>query len=294
MKTDFPEYACPYSKRLAAASPRFALQVYDPPPDAADAKPERGFSADPFGERKSSTGVPGLVRRFNDRILVMAANRCFMNCRHCTRRGLLHDAETIDTPGKLRSCVRYAEAHPEIRDVLVSGGDPLTLPDRKLLEIVDAFASLGQIDIVRVCTRAPCTNPGRITPSLAAALGRSGKVWVNTQFNCADEVTPEARRAAALLTGNGIPVSCQTVILKGVNDSAGEMLKLFRALSAARIRPYYAFVCDPVAGIGRFRVPPSKARLIERRCAERIGGLSLPRFVCDVPGAKRKIPVSEL
>jgi lysine 2,3-aminomutase len=137
-------------------------------------------------------------------------------------------------------------------------------------------------------------NPPRITAKLARLLGRTKKVWVNTQFNCADEVTEEARKAAALLTDAGVPVSCQTVLLKGVNDSAAKMLALLRRLSAARIRPYYVFQCDPVAGIDHFRVPLEKAKEIERRCAERIGGIALPRFVADIPGAKRKLPLDML
>ena len=252
-----------------------------PPPDEAD----------PFGET-SGEGLPrGLVRRFADRVLVKTTNACFMHCRHCTRRWLLRDGATVSTPAAIEACVRYVESHGEIRDVLLSGGDVLTLPDDKVMEFVDAFASLGQIDIVRVCTRAPCANPARITRKLAKALGKSGKVWVNTQFNCVDEVTPEAHRAAKILVEAGIPVGCQTVLLKGVNDSTEQLLALFRALTAARIRPYYVFSCDPVAGTERFRVPLAKARRMERECAESIGGLSMPRFVRDLPGAKRKIPL---
>lgn len=289
---EFPQYACAYSRRLAAVSPRFALQVFDPPPSASPRRRER-YSADPFGELAHASKCFGLKQRFPDRVLVMSSDRCFMNCRHCTRRGLLGKAQVVRTGAELRACVDYVKAHPAVRDVLVSGGDPLTLPDAEVLRFVDAFARLPQVEVVRVCTRAPCTNPGRVTAALAKALGRSGKVWVNTQFNCADEVTPQARRAAARLVEAGVPVSCQTVLLRGVNDSAEEMLRLFRALSAARIRPYYVFTCDPVAGIGRFRVPLPRARAIERKCAESIGGLSLPRFVSDVPGAKRKVPVNE-
>ncbi len=285
----FPESACPYARRLAARSPRFALQVYDDP--AAPAERPGRFGPDPFGELTHASKCHGLKRRFPDRVLVMTSDTCFMNCRHCTRRGLLGRAQVVETAAQLAACVDYVKARPGIRDVLLSGGDPLTRTDAEILRFVRAFAALPQIDLVRVCTRAPCTNPARVTAKLAQALGRFKKVWVNTQFNCADEVTPEARRAAARLVEAGVPVSCQTVLLRGVNDSAEEMLKLFRALTAARIRPYYVFTCDPVAGIGRFRVPRAKARAIERACAEAIGGLSLPRFVSDVPGAKRKVPV---
>ncbi len=287
---DFPEFACPYARRLAARSPRFALQVFDAPERAARKMPDR-FGPDPFGELTHASKCFGLKQRFPDRVLVMTSDACFMNCRHCTRRGLLGRAQVVTTAPQLKACVEYVKARPEIRDVLLSGGDPLTLSDVAILRFVKAFAALPQIDLVRVCTRAPCTNPARVTAKLARALGRFKKVWVNTQFNCADEVTPEARRAAARLVEAGVPVSCQTVLLKGVNDSAEEMLKLFRALSAARIRPYYVFTCDPIAGIDHFRVSRAKARAIEHACAEAIGGLSLPRFVSDVPGAKRKVPV---
>lgn len=292
MKTadcDFPEYACDYARRLAARSKRFARQVYD---GAAKApRTAEAYGPDPFGELTHAARCPGLKQRFPDRVLVMTTDRCFMNCRHCTRRGLFGRTAVVDTPARLAACVAYVKAHPQVRDVLLSGGDILTLPDARVRAFVDAFAALEQVEVVRVCTRALATNPPRVTARLARLLARSKKVWVNTQFNCADEVTDAARAAAARLVDAGIPVSCQTVLLKGVNDSAAEMLRLFRALTAARIRPYYVFMCDPVAGIDRFRVPLDKARRIERACAERIGGLALPRFVSDVPGAKRKVPL---
>jgi len=285
--SDFPFYASAYSLALAKRSKRFARQVF---PSAAEKRPD-GFSVDPFGERSRASKCFGLKQRFPDRVLVMTSDRCFTCCRHCTRRGLLDDAEVVTTDAQLAACVDYVKAHPKVRDVLLSGGDVLTLSDAKVMKFVNAFAALEQIEIVRVCTRAPSTEPKRITAALAKKLAKSGKVWVNTQFNCADELTPEARRAAAELVNRGIPVSCQTVLLKGVNDSAAEMLKLLRALSSARIRPYYVFTCDPVSGIGHFRVPLEKAKRIARICAESIGGLALPRFVADLPGAKRKTPI---
>ena len=293
MTSDFPEYACRYARRLAAASPRFALQVSAAGEE--DRREDDCYGPDPFGETARSTGCTGLRQRFPDRVLVMTADRCFMNCRHCTRRGILGAADVVRTRRQLADCVRYVEAHPLVRDVLLSGGDILTLPDDRVMRFVDAFAALEQIEIVRVCTRALGANPGRVTRRLAARLAAaSGKVWVNTQFNCADEVTPQARAAAAALVEAGIPVSCQTVLLKGVNDSPEEMLALLRALSSARIRPYYVFMCDPVAGIDRFRVSLADALRIERVCAEAIGGLAMPRFVADVPGERRKIPIAEL
>ena len=287
---DFPEHLCDYARRLAEREPAFALQMrYDPREDEPD-----GFGPDPFGEETHASGCYGLKQRFPDRVLVMTSDRCFANCRHCTRRGLLGRAQVIRTDEELSAAVRYVKAHPDVRDVLLSGGDPLTLDDEQVMRFVRAFAELEQIDVVRLCTRALCVNPGRVTPELAARLAICEKVWVNTQFNCAGELTPEANLACGLLVSAGIPVSCQTVLLKGVNDSVEKLLALFRALQRARVRPYYVFTCDPVAGISRFRVSVQCAAELERMCAERIGGLAMPRFVADLPGAKRKMPVAEL
>ena len=286
-----PYNACAYARALADRCEQFRLQV---DPDVRELDEEDDVSVDPFGEEDEAAGCLGLKQRFPDRVLVMTSDSCFMNCRHCTRKGLLSNAGIVRSDDELSACIDYVKARPEVRDVLLSGGDPLVLPDEEIMRFVQAFADLDQIDVVRVCTRAPCVNPMRVTRELAALLGRSGKVWVNTQFNCVGEVTPEAAAACKNLVDAGVPVSCQTVLLAGVNDSADAMLALFRALQRARVRPYYVFQCDPVAGVAHFRVPLAKAQAIERECAERIGGLGLPRFVADVPGSPRKIPICEL
>lgn len=289
MASEFPVFACPYSRNLAEKSRDFRLQVYEEGEEVPD---KESYSADPFGELTHASKCFGLKQRFPDRVLIMTADKCFMNCRHCTRRGLLGKAEVVETKAQLDSCLDYVKARPVIRDVLLSGGDILTLSDEKVIEFVNAFAALDQIDIVRVCTRSLATNPGRITDKLAHELAKSKKVWVNTQFNSADELTSEAISAAAKLIDRGIPVSCQTVLLKGVNDEGEKMLALLKALTKVRIRPYYVFMCDPIAGIERFRVSLKKAKAIEAYCAERIGGLSLPKFVADLPDASRKVPIN--
>lgn len=287
----YPRFACSYSRKLAETSAAFRAQVE---PDVRELLDDEDYDADPFGEDEEASGCYGLKQRFPDRVLVMTSNACFMNCRHCTRKGLLQHAEVIRTDEELATCVAYVQERPLVRDVLLSGGDPLVLPDDQVVRFVQTFSDLPQVDVVRVCTRAPCVNPARVTKELAALLGSSGKVWVNTQFNHADELTPEAIEACGNLVRAGIPVSCQTVLLAGVNDSVEAMLDLFRALQRARVRPYYVFMCDPIAGIGHFRVPLEKAQEIERACAARIGGLGLPRFVADIPGADHKTPISEL
>lgn len=258
-------------------------------------KTQRVASHDPFGELSPRRGLPvGLRQRFPDRVLVMTTDRCFDRCEHCTRRFILGRTQIADTPERIAACVDYVRRHPKVRDVLLSGGDVLTLPDSRVIHLVDAFAELPQVEIVRICTRAPVSNPSRITPALARRLAKSGKVWANVHINTAAEAEL-ARRPAAILVGRGIPVSSQTVLLRGVNDTPRKMLALLRALSAARIRPYYVFQCDPVAGlVERFGVPLERAKEIERYCAARIGGLSLPRFVADLPGSARKTPLDLL
>ncbi len=250
---------------------------------------------DPFGELRAKHALPpGLLRRFRDRVLVMTTNRCFARCPHCTRAFILGRAQVVDTPERLAACVEFVRRHREVRDVLLSGGDVLTLSDREVMRFVNAFAALDQVEVVRICTRAPVDAPDRVTARLARLLGRSKKVWANVHINTAAEAR-KAAPAAARLVEAGIPVSSQTVLLKGVNDTPAKMLALIRALSAARIRPYYVFQCDPVAGVmERFAVPLARAREIEEWCAARIGGLALPRFVADVPGAPRKVPIERL
>lgn len=287
----YPFIAVPYALELARKCPGFAKQVF---PDPRELEPD-GFPADPFGEGSGAAVAPGLKRRYPDRVLAMACTACAMRCRHCTRKGILGcGAQTLSSPGNLERAAAWVAAHRAVRDVLLSGGDPLVLPDSKVARMVDAFAAIEHVDIVRVCTRAPCTLPMRITKGLVKTLSRSRKVWVNTHFNCAGELTPEAVRACGMLVDAGIPVSCQTVLLKGVNDTPAAMEKLLRALVRARVRPYYVFVCDPVAGIPHLRVPAEKAREIEKAVALRIGGLALPRFVADIPGAGRKTPLQEI
>ena len=287
---NFPRHACDYAERLAKNCAPFRLQLE---PDVRE-QADDGYPVDPFGEMDEVAGTYGLKQRFPDRVLVMTSDSCFMNCRHCTRKGLLAAAEIVRTDEELQGCVDYVKNHPAVRDVLLSGGDPLVLPDDEVLRFVEAFAALDQIEVVRLCTRAPCVNPPRVTEVLAQRLRSCGNVWVNTQFNCAGEVTAEAAAACGRLVDHGIPVSCQTVLLADVNDSVEAMLALFRALQRARVRPYYVFQCDPVAGVSHFRVPIEKAQEIAAACAERIGGLALPRFVADQPGALRKIPIEEL
>ncbi|MBR4171122.1 MAG: KamA family radical SAM protein [Kiritimatiellae bacterium] len=283
----YPSFITPYGKSLLQYR-AIRLQSL---PDRRELIPEPETSADPFHETTVSAKCYGVKQRFPDRVLLMVNNHCAMNCRHCTRKGLLADAEVIRTEDQLAQAIEYIRKHPRIRDVLLSGGDPLLLDDSHILTFVNRIAALPQIDVVRLCTRVLSTLPMRITNILVRKLAVSRKVWVNTQFNCAEELTPDAVSACSKFADAGIPVSCQTVLLKGVNDSVAKLFALCSALQRARVRPYYVFVCDPITGISHFRVPLDKAKRLEQQLAERIGGLALPRFVADIPGSKRKIPI---
>lgn len=287
----YPFLATPYwlwlMRRTGFADGPIAMQTLPDPRELL--APDNGECDDPFRETERSP-LPGLVHRFPDRVLVVASLACAMRCRHCTRKNLLsvHAAPDMDGIRRIRD---YVAAHPAVREVLISGGDPLLLEDDAIAERVEAFASLPQIDAVRIGTRVPCTLPMRVTDALAKRLGTSRKVWVNTQFNHALEITDEASAACARLVDNGIPVSNQAVLLRGVNDTAEALADLFRSLQRIRVRPYYLFVCDPVAGTSHFRVPESRAAEFEDEVASMIGGLALPRFVRDDPSAPRKLPV---
>lgn len=283
----YPVFLTPYWLSLALSSRAAFLQAM------ADSRELtlrlEGDSDDPFSE-VSAPRPPGLVQRFPDRVLVVASFACPMRCRHCTRKNLLAGRKL---PGKddWEAIRRYVLARPEVREILISGGDPMTLDDDALVERVEFFAALPQIDAVRVGTRAPCTLPMRVTDKLAEALGRTKKVWVNTQVNHASEITPLVAEACGRLVDAGVPVSCQSVLLAGVNDTADELVELFCGLQRIRVRPYYVFNGDPVNGTAHFRVPLGRAAELEEECAERVGGLAMPRFVRDVPGAPRKVPV---
>ena len=213
---------------------------------------------------------------------------CSFCCMSAIKVGQVNGGESLNFSEKIKVLEILATHKMKID---FSGGDPLLLPDRRILSFVRAFARLPHIDAVRIGTRVPVTLPMRVTPVLARALGAFKKVWVNTQFNHAREITPEAAAACARLVEAGIPVSNQSVLLKGVNDSVGALFDLCTGLQRIRVRPYYVFLCDPVAGTAHFRVPLRRARRLERELAVRVGGLALPRFVMDIPGLPRKTPI---
>lgn len=280
----------PYYLDLADLSDRSDPLLRQWLPSAAELCPGAG-TGDPFDEAHHMP-VPGVVQRFPDRILVLASACCATACRHCTRRNTLgRHTPVVGSAAHLRRVVAYVRARPEIREVILSGGDPLLLADAALLRLVRAFAALPQLDAIRIGTRVPVVLPMRVTAELARQLGACRRVWVNTQFNHVREITPASAAACARLVESGIPVSNQTVLLRGVNDSVEAMVALCAGLQRIRVRPYYAFVCDSVAGTAHLRISRARARAIAAGVAHQLGGLAVPRFVVDRPGAPCKLSV---
>ncbi len=245
--------------------------------------------SDPCGESEQSP-VPGLIHRYPDRVVLMAGSQCAVYCRHCMRkRAVGCGAEfAIDN---LFGAVDYIGGRPQIREVILSGGDPLLLPDENLADLLQRLRSITHVEIVRIHSRVLCTLPQRITPALAMLLARFHPLFVNTQFNHPREITPAAARACDLLAGTGIPLGCQTVLLKGVNDDPETMKRLMHGLLQIRVRPYYIHHPDPVAGTGHLRVPLSIGLQIMQSLRGFTSGMAVPHYMIDLPGGGGKVPL---
>ena len=286
----FPLAITPYYaaliRRAADTDPIFRLAV----PRAAELYDPPHLAADPLGEERH-TPVPALIRRYPDRALVLATTTCATYCRHCDRKRLAGARAAALTPAALRRIAAWLRGHPEIRDVIISGGDPLTLGDAVLARILAAVRAVPSVEIIRLGTRAPATLPQRITPGLVRMLRRFQPLWINTQFNHPRELTPAARTALARLADAGFPLGNQSVLLRGVNDSAEVLEELFRGLVRHRVRPYYLFQCELVRGGEHFRVPIRRGLELMEQLRGRLGGLALPVYVLDTPAAG-KIPLT--
>ena len=234
--------------------------------------------------------VPNITHRYPDRALFLVSPVCASYCRFCTRRRKVGDPEKIPM-SQFESAFQYLEQHTEIRDVIMSGGDPLLLSDRRLDQIIGRLRQIPHLEIIRIGSRVPCHLPERITPELCAILKKYHPFFINTHFNHPDELTPAAVRALGLLADAGIPLGCQTVLLKGVNDDVDVMRELMRKLLAARVRPYYIYMCDQVAGVEHFKTTVEAGLEIIKGLRGWTSGLAVPHFVIDAPGGGGKIPL---
>ena len=244
---------------------------------------------DSLGEDADSP-VPNITHRYPDRALFLVSPVCAAYCRFCTRRRKVGDPEKIPM-SQLESAFRYLEEHVEIRDVILSGGDPLLLSDRRLDLILSRLRSIKHLEVIRVGSRIPCHLPERITPELCAVLRKYHPFYINTHFNHPSELTPAAVHALGMLADAGIPLGCQTVLLKGVNDDVDVMKELMQKLLAARVRPYYIYMCDNQAGVEHFKTTVEKGLEIVEGLRGWTSGLAVPHFVIDAPGGGGKIPL---
>lgn len=246
-------------------------------------------------EHSVRKNVPSLLtHRYPDRVLFRISNLCTMYCRFCTRKRKVGDLDKQPTWDEISEALEYIKNHPEVRDVILSGGDPFMLDDtqlEKVLSSVYEIISKRENGIIRIGTRVPCALPQRITPQLCDMLKKYHPLYINTHFNHPDEITPESRKACGMLADAGIPIGCQTVLLKGVNDDPQIMKELMLGLVNMRVRPYYIYQADPVKGTNHFRTKVEKGLEIYRALRGFISGLCIPTFVIDAPGGGGKIPI---
>lgn len=249
-----------------------------------------GEADDPLGEDGHSP-VPGIVHRYPDRILFLALDYCSTYCRYCTRSRVVGNGEITASPARLEMAFDYIQRTPSIRDVLISGGDPLSLKDEKLDYILGRLRQIPHVEFVRIGTKMPAVLPQRITPALVKMLRKHHPVWMSIHFTHPDECTPEAFRACARLADAGIPLGAQTVLLKGVNDDVETMKSLMHRLLMMRVRPYYLYQCDPISGSAHFRTTVEKGLEIIRGLRGHTTGYACPTYVIDAPGGGGKIPL---
>ncbi|MEF3695398.1 MAG: KamA family radical SAM protein, partial [Candidatus Cloacimonadota bacterium] len=228
---------------------------------------------------------------YPDRVLLLLTDQCAMYCRHCTRRRKAGEHDAPMPQENVEKALEYIRQHTEIRDVILSGGDPLTLGDARLDEILGKLAQIEHVDIVRIGSRTPVVLPQRITDELITVLKKYKFVWFNTHFNHPQEMTEDARQALAKLADNGVVIGNQSVLLKGINDNVDVMKQLVHTLVKNRVRPYYIYQCDLSEGIAHFRTPISKGIEIIESLRGHTSGLCIPTFVVDAPGGGGKIPV---
>ncbi|MCC7013182.1 MAG: KamA family radical SAM protein [Planctomycetes bacterium] len=243
---------------------------------------------DPLGEEKYSP-VPGITHRYPDRVLMVISNNCAIYCRYCTRKRTMYEGATPDV--EIDAMVDYIARTPQVRDVVVSGGDPLNYSNQKLESILAKLRAIPHLEIIRIGSRVPVALPQRIDDELVAMLQRYHPLWINVHFNHPRELTPDAARACDKLLRAGIPLNNQAVLLKGVNDSVETIKSLCHGLMKMRVRPYYLYQCDPVRGAEHFRTPIAKGIEIIEGLRGHTSGLCVPTYVVDAPGGGGKIPV---
>lgn len=260
-------------------------------PSIEETIPCTGDMADPLCEERDSP-VPHIVHRYPDRVLLLVTLRCAAYCRYCTRRRVVGEEDRLIRESELRTALKYISDHTEIRDVLISGGDPLVMSTEKLEHIIASLRAIDHVEIIRIGTRVPVVLPMRITDELLSMLKKYHPIWINTHFAHPREVTPQSKRACEAIVDAGIPLGNQTVLLRGINDHAEIMRELLLKLVKMRARPYYLYQCDLSNGIGHFRTKVETGIEIIHKLTGYISGFAVPKYVIDAPGGGGKVPVN--
>lgn len=258
---------------------------------SSDEIAESEMSADPLNEEAQSP-LPSIIHRYPDRVIFLVSGRCAMYCRYCMRKRKVGMAETnFASSAQIEKGLDYIRGKKTISDVILSGGDPLLLENDRLEAILESLFGIPHVEVVRIHTRVPSTLPQRITENLVELLKRFRPLYINTHFNHPDELTEIAEAACSRLADAGIPLGCQSVLLRGVNDSVGTMRCLMKKLLKNRIRPYYLHHPDQVRGTAHFRPPVSKGLEIMKGLRGHLSGLCVPHYMIDLPGGGGKVPL---
>ncbi|MBN2254328.1 MAG: KamA family radical SAM protein [Deltaproteobacteria bacterium] len=250
-----------------------------------------GEAEDPLGEEADSP-LPGLVKRYPDRVLFLVTDYCSTYCRYCTRSRMVGERNTHRfTTERWSRIIDYIGSHSEIRDVLLSGGDPLTMSDDRLEWLLSRLRRIPHVEVIRIGTKAPVVLPQRVTPRLVRVLKKFHPLWMSIHFTHPEELTSEVAEACGRLADGGIPLQSQTVLLSGINDTVDVMKKLFHGLVAMRVRPYYLYQCDPIVGSAHFRTTVCRGLDIIEGLRGHTSGFAVPQYVIDAPGGGGKIPL---
>jgi lysine 2,3-aminomutase len=285
----FPISVTPYYASLADrrdASCPIRRQIV---PSAEEAEEARGDLRDPLGEEAHEV-APELIQRYPDRALLLTTDRCAVYCRFCTRSRMVGSGGGPRSLDRLAPALSYLRGHPEIRDVIVSGGDPLAMATGRLTALIAELRAIPSIETIRLATRVPVVLPMRITGELLDALRPFHPLWVMTHFNHPKELSEASRAACRRLADAGFPVMNQSVLLRGVNDDPEILKELFRGLVRERVRPYYLLQMDPVRGSSHLRTPLERGVQIMEQLQGRLSGIALPKFIVDTPGGFGKVP----
>ncbi len=288
----FPTAVTPYYASLLQGSALRKTML----PSLAEKILGAGETNDPLGEEPCQV-APGLIHRYPDRVLFLTTQYCSAYCRYCTRSRLVGRhalcPETAGLKQNWEKAFDYIRSRPEIRDVLVSGGDPLTMSDETIDYLLTALRKIKHVEMIRIGSKVPAVLPMRITPRLMKVIRRHHPVFFSLHFTHPDEMTPETAKACERIADAGIPAGSQTVLLKGVNDNAETLKKLMHELLKVRIRPYYLFQCDPIAGSMHFRVPVAKGIEIINALRGHTSGYAVPTYAIDIPGGGGKIIIND-